>query len=136
MATLDLNNYYSFKLSTFGGSREDSLEVTYNFPNEPTDVLIINRSEKDSETPLFTRTEVELDKAGTQKLTKLFLGVVEDFKLGVETPAAMDGISVSLYIGTHSNSMSLKFYNLPRSQDAGTAIVKLMRFILSKLDAE
>lgn len=136
MATLDQNNYYSFKLSTFGGGREDSLEVTFNFPNEPTDVLIINRSEKDSETPFFTRTEVELDKQGKQKLTKLFLSVTEDFKLGLETPAVMDGISVSLYIGTQSNSISMKFYNLPRSQDAGTSVEKLLHFIFSKLDAE
>lgn len=136
MTTTDKNNYYSFKLSTFGGSREDSLEVTYNFPNEPADVLIINRSEKDSDIPVFTRTEVELDKPATQKLVKLFLKVVEDFQLGIETPAVMDGISVSIYVGTQSNSMSLKFYNLPRSQDAGNAVVKLVHFITSKLESE
>lgn len=136
MTTTDKNNYYSFKLSTFGGTKEDSLEVTYNFPNEPTDVLIINRSEKDSDIPVFTRTEVELDKTATQKLVKLFLKVVEEFQLGIETPAVMDGISVSIYVGTQSNSMSLKFYNLPRSQDAGNAVVKLVQFITSKLESE
>ncbi len=132
MPTSKQNNL-SLKLSILGGKLEDSYEVTYNFPKDPLNTLVVNRSIKGSDIPTIQTFDVLLEEKERVKVTKLFLDAFSHFQLNETKNQIMDGISVSLYIGGQSNSVNVKYYDLSSIAEAGEDIEKLMKFVVSRI---
>lgn len=127
-------SHLSLKLSVFGAKLEDSFEITFNFPKDPLNHLVVNHSVKESDVPRFEKFEFPLEDKECKLMQKLFLEAADEFKLNEKNEIIMDGVSVSLYIGSQFNSVNYKYYNLNASADAGTAISKIMDFVLKKLN--
>ncbi len=123
----------SLKLSLLGGKLEDSYEVTYNFPKDPLNTLVVNRSLKGTTSPEIQTFEILLEEKERAKVTKLFLDAFSHFQLNERKDQIMDGISISLYIGGQSNSVNVKYYDLSSVAEAGEDIDKLMKFVISRL---
>lgn len=132
MPTSKQNNL-SLKLSILGGKLEDSYEVTYNFPKDPLNTLVVNRSVKGAVMQEMQTFEIPLEEKERTKVIKLFLDAFSHFQLDEMKDQIMDGISVSLYIGGQSNSVNLKYYDLSSIAEAGEDIEKLMKFIINRL---
>jgi len=132
MPTSKQNNL-SLKLSILGGKLEDSYEVTYNFPKDPLNTLVVNRSVKGAVMQEMQTFEIPLEEKERTKVIKLFLDAFSHFQLDEVKDQIMDGISVSLYIGGQSNSVNLKYYDLSSIAEAGEDIEKLMKFIINRL---
>lgn len=124
---------HAFKLSVLGARLEDSYEITFNFPKDPANHLVINRSLKESTVPTFQSFEMPLDEKERNKLTRLFFDAIAQFDLNEKKNVTMDGISVSIYIGGQYNSVNHKFYNLKSSADAGESVEKIMKMVTAKL---
>jgi hypothetical protein len=123
----------SLKLSILGGKLEDSYEVTYNFPKDPLNTLVINRSIKGNVMQEIQTYEVPLEEKDRAKVTKFFLDAFSNFQLNEKKNQIMDGISISLYIGGQSNSVSVKYYDLSSLSEAGEDIEKLMKFVMNRI---
>jgi hypothetical protein len=132
MPTSKQNNL-SLKLSILGGKLEDSYEVTYNFPKDPLNTLVVNRSVRGAVIQEMQTFEIPLEDKERTKVIKLFLDAFAHFQLDELKDQIMDGISVSLYIGGQSNSVNLKYYDLSSIAQAGEDIEKLMKFVVSRI---
>jgi hypothetical protein len=132
MPTSKQNNL-SLKLSILGGKLEDSYEVTYNFPKDPLNTLVVNRSVKGAVMQEMQTFEIPLEEKDRIKVPKLFLDAFAHFQLDEVKDQIMDGISVSLYIGGQSNSVNLKYYDLSSIAEAGEDIEKLMKLVMNRI---
>lgn len=132
MASAKQSNF-SLKLSVFGAKLEDSFEITFNFPKDLLNHLIVHHSSKESEMPQFQKYEFQLDDKECKLIEKLFLSASDEFQLNEKKDIIMDGVSVSLYIGGQFNSVNYKFYNLNTSAEAGESIEKILNLVHSKL---
>jgi RNA binding exosome subunit len=126
-------NHLSLKLSILGGKLEDSYEVTYNFPKDPLNTLVVNRSMKGTGGQEIRKFEIPLEEKDRTKVIKLFLDAFAHFQLNEVKDQIMDGISVSLYIGGQSNSVNVKYYDLSAIAEAGEDIDKLMKFVVNRI---
>jgi hypothetical protein len=132
MPTSKQNNL-SLKFSILGGKLEDSYEVTYNFPKDPLNTLVVNRSVKGAVMQEMQTFEIPLEEKDRSKVIKLFLDAFAHFQLDEVKDQIMDGISVSLYIGGQSNSVNLKYYDLSSIAEAGEDIEKLMKLVMNRI---
>ncbi len=132
MPTSKQNNL-SLKFSILGGKLEDSYEVTYNFPKDPLNTLVVNRSVKGAVMQEMQTFEIPLEEKDRSKVIKSFLDAFAHFQLDEVKDQIMDGISVSLYIGGQSNSVNLKYYDLSSIAEAGEDIEKLMKLVMNRI---